>query len=110
MSLKITAEILETTMMLCFGASWPFNVVKSYQARTAKGKSLTFLCLVIFGYLCGIVMKILTFDAGIFIKWMSLFVYILNISMVTADLLLYIRNYKLDRIREIETGKEKTVV
>lgn len=23
-------------MMLCFGASWPFNVVKSYEARSAK--------------------------------------------------------------------------
>ena len=32
------SEILEIVMILCFGASWPFNVYKSYHARTAKGK------------------------------------------------------------------------
>ena len=42
------AEILEIFMIVSFGASWPLNVVKSYKARTAKGKSLGFL-LFIFG-------------------------------------------------------------
>ena len=37
------AEILEITMIVSFGASWPLNVIKSYKARTTKGKSLTFL-------------------------------------------------------------------
>ena len=37
------ALVLEVLMMLAFGASWPFNVVKSYNARTAKGKALPFL-------------------------------------------------------------------
>ena len=37
------SEILEIIMILCFGASWPFNVYKSYRARTAKGKSLLFV-------------------------------------------------------------------
>ena len=44
-------EILEIIMILCFGASWPFNVAKSYRARTAKGKSLLFLILIEVGYL-----------------------------------------------------------
>ena len=34
------AEILEIIMIVSFGASWPMNVMKSYKARTAKGKSL----------------------------------------------------------------------
>ena len=37
------AEIAEVIMIVCFGASWPFNVIKSYKARTAKGKSPVFL-------------------------------------------------------------------
>ena len=39
------AEILEVIMIVSFGASWPLNVLKSYRARTAKGKSLAFLIL-----------------------------------------------------------------
>ncbi len=31
------AELLEITMIVCFGVSWPVNVIKSYKARTAKG-------------------------------------------------------------------------
>ena len=51
------AEILEIIMLLCFGASWPLNVIKSYKARTAKGKSLAFLLLIIIGYIAGITSK-----------------------------------------------------
>ena len=43
------SEILEIIMVLSFGASWPFNVMKSYKARTTKGKSLLFLLLIFFG-------------------------------------------------------------
>ena len=32
-------ELLEIIMLICFGASWPISVAKSYKARTAKGKS-----------------------------------------------------------------------
>ena len=41
------SEILEILMVVSFGASWPFNVMKSWKARTAKGKSLLFLCLIL---------------------------------------------------------------
>ena len=47
------ATVLEIIMIACFGASWPFNVMKSYKARTTKGKSLAFLCLIFFGYIAG---------------------------------------------------------
>ena len=94
---EIIAEALEVFMLLCFGASWPFNVVKSYKARTTKGKSLFFLILLIVGYIAGIIAKILTFDPTMWIKWLSLPVYILNLIMVSTDLALYVRNYKLDK-------------
>jgi len=52
------AEILEIIMIVSFGASWPVNVVKSYKARTIKGKSLLFLCFIFFGYIAGIASKL----------------------------------------------------
>ena len=94
------ALVLEVLMMLAFGASWPFNVVKSYNARTAKGKSPTFLIIIIVGYIAGITGKILTFDPTEWLKWLALAVYILNVTMVSLDLALYFRNLKLDKVNE----------
>ena len=81
-------------MILSFGASWPFNVIKSYKARTAKGKSLLFLCLILFGYVAGIISKL---TAPSF-KWYVLFFYVLNFVMVFLDLMLYFRNRRLDKL------------
>ena len=93
------AEIAEVIMILCFGASWPFNVIKSYKARTAKGKSPVFLCLIILGYIAGITSKFLneTYMASINEKWYVLFFYFLNLLMVSVDLALYFRNRMLDK-------------
>ena len=96
------AEILEIIMIVSFGASWPMNVMKSYKARTTKGKSLPFLCLILFGYVAGINSKLVNeaYMASFAQKWYVLFFYVLNFIMVSADLLLYIRNYKLDKAAE----------
>ena len=90
------SELLEIFMVVSFGASWPFNVIKSYRARTTKGKSLQFLVLIFFGYICGFISK-LTAES---FKWYVLFFYVLNLIMVGVDLLLYIRNSKLDKAAE----------
>ena len=96
------AEILEVVMIVSFGASWPLNVIKSYKARTTKGKSLAFLLLIFFGYVAGIVSKLVNeaYMANIGQKWYVLFFYVLNLIMVGADLLMYVRNKRLDRISE----------
>ncbi len=93
------AEILEVIMLVSFGASWPLNVIKSYKSRTTKGKSLAFLCLILFGYIAGIAAKLINSDymAVISTKWYVLFFYVLNFVMVFVDLCLYVRNYKLDK-------------
>jgi len=94
------SEILEIIMILCFGASWPFNVYKSYHAKTAKGKSLLFLVLIDVGYIAGIAAKFMNpvYMAEIGEKWYVLFFYFLNFSMVAADVVLYFRNKRLDRL------------
>lgn len=95
-------EIFEIIMIVSFGASWPFNVMRSYKARTTKGKSLSFLCLILFGYVAGIISKLIneTYMANFGSKWYVLFFYVLNFIMVFADFLLYFRNKKLDKIAE----------
>ena len=96
------AEILEVIIIVSFGVSWPLNVVKSYKARTVKGKSLGFLCLIFFGYIAGILSKFLneSYMVSFSSKWYVLFFYFLNLIMVGADLCIYVRNYELDNARE----------
>ena len=89
----LSAELFEILMIVSFGLSWPMNVLKSYRARTAKGKSLPFLLLIITGYLFGIAGKLI---AGGF-KWYVMFFYVLNLCMVLTDLGMYVRNYRLDK-------------
>ena len=93
------SEILEVIMIVSFGASWPLNVIKSYKAKTTKGKSLAFLCLILFGYVAGIISKLLNeaYMMSFSSKWYVLFFYVLNFLMVGTDLCLYFRNYKLEK-------------
>ena len=98
------AEFFEIVMIVSFGASWPMNVMKSYKARSAKGKSLSFLCLIFFGYIAGIISKFINeaYMASFSTKWYVLVFYFINLAMVGADICLYIRNRKLDKLAEAE--------
>ncbi len=87
------AELFEILMIVLFGASWPMNVIKSFKAKTAKGKSFMFLVLIFTGYLFGIAGKLI---AGGF-KWYVMFFYVLNAVMVATDIVLYFRNKALDK-------------
>ena len=92
------SEILEILMIVSFGISWPLNVIKSYRACTTKGKSLAFLLFIFGGYICGIAAKL---TAPTF-KWYVLFFYVLNLVMVGLDLIMYVRNYRLDKKGEVK--------
>lgn len=83
--------LFETVMLICFGLSWPINVVKAYKARTAKSTSLPFLLLIITGYLGGIAAKIVNGQINY-----VLMVYLINLSIVLLNLAVYIRNVSLD--------------
>ena len=101
------AELLEIIMIVSFGASWPLNVIKSYKARTTKGKSIAFLLLIFFGFIAGITSKFVNADymANFASKWYVLFFYVLNFLMVGADIVMYIRNLKLDKERKNAINK-----
>lgn len=93
------SELLEIIMIVSFGISWPMNVIKSVKARSTKGKSLAFLLLILFGYICGIASKFMNdiYMASFADKWYVVVFYILNFCMVATDLSVYIRNRRLDR-------------
>ena len=90
-------QIFETCMLICFGLSWPFNISKSLKAKTAKGKSMLFEVIVIVGYLMGLAGKFV----GGNVTYVAV-VYVIDILMVSTDLILTIRNHRLDKLRERE--------
>lgn len=87
-----TAKILETVMLVCFGAAWPLSILKSWRSRTTKGKSISFLFIVLIGYLAGI-SKVYLLDGW---KAFLLIPYGINFTMVSIDACIYFRNRKLD--------------
>jgi len=91
------AEILETIMLVCFGFSWPMSVIKNYRARSAKGMSLGFIMLITMGYIAGIMAKLVSHNYSF-----VLIVYVINLIMVSSNLVIYARNLRLDRCREAE--------
>ncbi len=86
------AHLFEALMLVCFGFSWPLNVIKAYKARTAKGTSLGFIILIITGYLAGITAKIINQQFNYVLA-----VYFINLAIVMCNIFIYIRNKALDR-------------
>lgn len=86
-------SIFELGMLVCFGISWPVNVIKSIKSKTAKGKSFPFLVAIFIGYISGIIHKLLySLD-------FVLYIYIFNFIMVSLDIVLYFINRKRDMQR-----------
>lgn len=92
-------SILETVMLVCFGFSWPLNVIKAYKAGTARGTSLPFILLIITGYVAGISAKLISGQINY-----VLIAYIVNLAIVSLNVAVYFRNVSLDqkRLRSVE--------
>ena len=88
----MVAKILEATMLVLFGISWPFNLLKSIRTKTTKGKSLLFLCLIDLGYLAGITSKFVSTTFVWATDWWVFMIYVINFSFVSADLIMYFVN------------------
>lgn len=101
MGVIIISEFMEAAMVISFGISWPASIIKSYTSRTAKGKSLFFLGMILFGYACGIASKLISGK----ITYVFIF-YVLNFIMVSTDMVLYFRNKRIDAADSIEQKSE----
>lgn len=83
-------SIYEIVMLVCFGAAWPFSIYKSYKAKSTRGKSASFLVSILIGYAAGILNKIFyNFDDVVYL-------YALNMIMVALDIVIYLRNWRLN--------------
>lgn len=89
------SSIFEAAMLVCFGFSWPLNVLKAYRAGTAKGTSLPFIILILAGYVAGITAKLVSQQINY-----VLIVYLLNFVIVMLNLVVYFRNVARDRKAE----------
>lgn len=87
-------SILETIMLICFGFSWPMNVVKAIRARSAENMSLPFILLIIAGYVAGITAKLMLHQINFVLA-----AYLLNLTIVSVNLVVYFRNRRLDQKR-----------
>ena len=102
-------NLLEALMIICFGLSWPLSIYKSWVSRTAKGKSLTFEVFIWVGYVFGILRKWLQIAEGGAFDWLfylALAFYVLNITEITVDMLLYVCNGKLDAKEDNKVQKQ----
>lgn len=97
------AQICEIVMLIAFGVSWPFNITKSIRSRTAKGKSVQFEIIVIIGYLFGVSAKFINFSETGVLPYSTWF-YFADIAMVLIDVFLYMRNTRLDKIRDAQSA------
>lgn len=79
-------SIFEITMLVCFGAAWPFSIYKSATTREVGSKSLIFLLVILVGYIAGILHKLTSQKDSVIL------LYVINGIMVLADILLTLRN------------------
>lgn len=78
-------SFFEVVMLICFGASWPFAVLKTYKTKNVKGKSIIFLSLIAIGYVAGMLHKVFHhFDVVILL-------YMLNFVLVSADIIMWFK-------------------
>lgn len=96
-------QLLEAAMLTCFGLSWPINLIKNYKAGTAKSMSLQFILLIIVGYLAGICAKLYSHTINY-----VLIVYLLNLAVVGANLVVYFINRHRDKVADMNTAAESS--
>ena len=75
-------SIWEVIMLICFGFSWPFAILKTVRVKNPAGKSYLFLSLIIIGYAAGCLHKL--FYKMDWVFWL----YVVNALMVATDMCL----------------------
>ena len=88
-------NFLEAAMLICFGLSWPLSLYKNIKARSAKNMSLQFTLLIITGYIAGIIAKIIGHNVNYVLA-----IYLLNLVIVSANIIVYFINKKHDKENE----------
>ncbi len=84
-------QVLEAGMLVCFGVSWPIDIVKTLRTRVTAGKSVGFMSMVFLGYCLGLASKlIMAAQPGESIEPVTA-MYALNATLVAVDIALYVK-------------------
>lgn len=100
--MKEFASIMEMLMVICFGISWPINIMKAWKSRSTKGISLLFYAFILLGYIFALVGKLVLIAANApapwyeTVHWYVMFFYVLNTLMVACGIGIYFRNKALE--------------
>ena len=78
-------EIFEGIMLVCFGCAWPLSIYKTLKAKSSEGKSLSFITIILLGYISGILFE------GFGDLNDVIYLYILNTLLVFTDLMLSVK-------------------
>ncbi len=90
----IHANYFEAIMLICFGLAWPVSIYKLLKSKTAKGKSIYFLFIILTGYIAGILFEIFGARDNV------IYLYFLNTAIVVIDIIITIYYSKQDRRRD----------
>ena len=93
---EVHMSIFEAGMLICFGFAWPVSIYRTVKSKSTKGKSPVFSMVIIIGYLCGIIHKILHSNDIV------MYLYILNMLMVSTDLAFWFRNRHYEKKEEAQ--------
>ena len=99
-------NVFESIMLVCFGSAWPISIYRSVVSKTTAGKSLLFMIVLQIGYIAGILFKVTEYLANSKINSsplisINLCLYIINLSMITIDVCLFMRNRKIERAGQV---------
>ena len=94
-------SIFEAIMLICFGFSWPFAILKTVRVKNPTGKSYLFMGLIIVGYISGCIHKIVYHWDWVF--WL----YLINTLLVSTDCVLclyYMQRMKKNQLKNQENA------
>ena len=97
----MVAKVLEAVMIVLFGISWPFNLLKSIKSKSTKGKSLLFLILIDLGYIAGITSKFVSTTFVWATDWWIFMVYVINFIFVSLDMIVYFINRSKEKTKQM---------
>ena len=81
---------LEAAMLISFSISWYWSIAKMLRTGQAAGKSAAFVALICFGYIVGILSKIVGLESDESPSPL-LWLYVWNLTVTLADLWLVLR-------------------
>jgi hypothetical protein len=102
-------QILEAIMLICFGVSWPIDIIHTLRVKHASKKSLLFFVLIIFGYAAGLGSKFVRSSLGNQPLEPVTWLYALNILFLATDLALSYY-YQTNAAEQVQTANEQTDV